>query len=474
MSNASDFLTKPYPGLTKYDDNTLRLSRPLAEIQAFATDATVTGTDGGALRLRNIYAANGAGPNVYFEGINSAAAVKQLARIQAAFVTHTSGSEVGKLVLSALKGGGNAQVALRGDATANMAPVSAGAVALGTQALPWLEAYVGDTGGTRYAKLTATGPGTNNAIVTEGGSFSIYNGTQASLIVAASGVTIGTLLLAGATNGVGLQTTLTGDTGHSGTITGNAITTTSVGTTGVVTGLQYTFNGDTDYGLRILAGTAGDDLLYGVYIDTTAEITTAAYFQKQRAGAAGSFLVLQNSSATPLFTVNSSGNIVFGTTGQRITGDFSNATAANQVMVQSSTTNGATNLGLMPNGTGTSGSLTLYGGSDPANANWLKIAATTTGVVINTDSDGTGTTQAITFQADTVASLQLLTNGDVVAGKASLAIANTNGHFYIPAVAGVMTGVPTARAGFVPVVYDTTNNKFTVYNAAWKQSAALA
>jgi len=44
----------------------------------------------------------------------------------------------------------------------------------------------------------------------------------------------------------------------------------------------------------------------------------------------------------------------------------------------------------------------------------------------------------------------------------------TNGFFYIPAAAGAPTGVPTAISGVVPMYYDTTNEKFYVYNGAWK------
>ena len=47
----------------------------------------------------------------------------------------------------------------------------------------------------------------------------------------------------------------------------------------------------------------------------------------------------------------------------------------------------------------------------------------------------------------------------------------TDGFFYIPAAAGVPTGVPTAVSGCVPMYYDTTNNKFYVYNGAWKSVA---
>lgn len=56
--------------------------------------------------------------------------------------------------------------------------------------------------------------------------------------------------------------------------------------------------------------------------------------------------------------------------------------------------------------------------------------------------------------------------GNVYAGSGTTGM--TNGFFHIPAAAGAPTGVPSAISGRVPMYYDTTNNKFYIYNGAWK------
>ena len=62
-------------------------------------------------------------------------------------------------------------------------------------------------------------------------------------------------------------------------------------------------------------------------------------------------------AAVTVTSLSDSGNLTFTGTGNRITGDFSNATQVNRVFFQTSTVNGGTAVGFMPNGTVTTGQL---------------------------------------------------------------------------------------------------------------------
>jgi hypothetical protein len=160
---------------------------------------------------------------------------------------------------------------------------------------------------------------------------------------------------------------------------------------------------------------------------------------------------------------------------KRIQADFSNATVTSRLMFQTNTTNGTTFISTLTDGTGASSGYVAYAGSDALNTNHLTITASTTAITLNSSKTGTGTTQELEIQMDGTRAFQVGTSGDVYCGKTGLATGGTTGHLFIPAVAGVMTGVPAgAAAGFVPIYFDTTNNKIGVYDAAWIHTAALS
>lgn len=75
---------------------------------------------------------------------------------------------------------------------------------------------------------------------------------------------------------------------------------------------------------------------------------------------------------------DTTGTYKFQGTAPRITGDFSNATLANRLIFQSSTVNGATDVGVTPNGTSTTAGFTAYNAADPTNASTTTLQTTST------------------------------------------------------------------------------------------------
>jgi hypothetical protein len=81
----------------------------------------------------------------------------------------------------------------------------------------------------------------------------------------------------------------------------------------------------------------------------------------------------------------------YSATGARIQGDFSNATLTNRASLQTSTTNGATGVNVLPNGSGTVSALTAFNNSDPTNAGYVGLGISSTSTSLTSANTGSGT-----------------------------------------------------------------------------------
>jgi hypothetical protein len=116
-----------------------------------------------------------------------------------------------------------------------------------------------------------------------------------------------------------------------------------------------------------------------------------------------------------------SGNLTFTGAGQRITWNMSPAAIADRVFFQTSVTNGASDLNIMPNGTGFASNFTAFSSSDPANSSLMRVGvSTSTGVCfLNSFKLGTGTTLPITFQVDSTERMRIDSSGRLLIGGTS-------------------------------------------------------
>ena len=143
--------------------------------------------------------------------------------------------------------------------------------------------------------------------------------------------------------------------------------------------------------------------------------------------------------------VGVAGNIELGTnldltgTGARITGDFSNATIANRVAFQTSTTDGATTIMALPNGVGINSQLLLRSSSSATNDSFGQVVLSGgTEFRIASGASGTGTNLPMTFHTGGSERVKIdQTAGNVVIVPTTTSTSTTTGALVVGGGAGI-------------------------------------
>ena len=150
------------------------------------------------------------------------------------------------------------------------------------------------------------------------------------------------------------------------------------------------------------------------------------------------------------------GNLTFSSTGQRITGDFSNATVANRVIFQTSTTNSATTLTAIPNGaSGTAQLQVQNSSSDLVNFSYGLFRVDSSVVQVRSDIGGTGTYLPITFYTGGSERARIDTSGNVQVQAGAVMP-------YAPAPASISTTATLTNANIQAQIINTTGTSYTV------------
>jgi hypothetical protein len=149
--------------------------------------------------------------------------------------------------------------------------------------------------------------------------------------------------------------------------------------------------------------------------------------------------------------VGVSGNVVTGTnliftgTGNRILGDFSNATIANRAMFQTSTANSPTNVYAIPNGSGTTASFSVSNSNDPNNASIGQLVQLSTELRIQNVITGTGTYLPMTFYTGGSERVKIdASTGNVVIVPTTTSTSTTTGALVVRGGAGFAGNIFTA------------------------------
>jgi hypothetical protein len=161
-----------------------------------------------------------------------------------------------------------------------------------------------------------------------------------------------------------------------------------------------------------VATSSGDALSFGQAATISAlTVTGAAALNGGITVDTNAFIVADTTGS-----ITTAGSLTFTGTGNRITGDFSNATFSNRASFQTSTTNGNTGIQALPNGTATTSAFQAYNNSNPTNSSVVGLIASPTDVRLDSNIRGTGTYLPLTIHTSNLERMRISTDGNVGIG----------------------------------------------------------
>ena len=192
-------------------------------------------------------------------------------------------------------------------------------------------------------------------------------------------------------------------------------------------------------------------------------------------------------------TFDSSGVMTLIGTGNRITGDFSNATVANRAAFQTSTANSATNLTLLPTGTAARITYEGYSTSDGLNASSFSLGVIpgSGDVTFRSSITGTGTYLPMTFYNGGFEAMRLATTGRLTTNKAASGIVVTlvdgatitpdfdAGNYFSVTLGGNRTlanptNLVVGQSGVIKIVQDATGSRTLAFGSYWDFAGGVA
>lgn len=146
-------------------------------------------------------------------------------------------------------------------------------------------------------------------------------------------------------------------------------------------------------------------------------------------GESGGLAFYTNNSAgtggvSSRMTIDSAGNITIAGVGAKIKADFTNGTVASRAYFQTSTTNGATAVGALPNGTSTTAGFLAHNNSTPTDSAYVGIVIDNVGAYLRSTSVGFATDLPLHIQTFGTTAITVDLNQNVLIGVAS---ADANG-----------------------------------------------